>query len=144
MQHPDPAQALGGPAFLWGVAFANIVAGVPIDKHHEYTGSLRLPADSYTVVDAGTPGDWAYFATSLAGLGAKLADVDAAGAAAEIAKRFCAKPHEVERVIAAIENPGDHISEIALLKSQIKDGVSRYLFEQTKRRPMVFPVVVEV
>jgi len=50
----------------------------------------------------------------------------------------------VERVIASVENPGDHISEIALLKSQIKDGVSRYLYEQTKRRPMVFPVVVEV
>ncbi len=49
-----------------------------------------------------------------------------------------------DRVIEAIENPGDHISEIALLKSQIKDGVSRYLYEQTKRRPMVFPVVVEV
>ena len=31
-----------------------------------------------------------------------------------------------------------------LLKTQIKDGVSRYLYEQTKRRPMVFPVVVEV
>ncbi|HET9436459.1 MAG TPA: ribonuclease J [Candidatus Limnocylindrales bacterium] len=50
----------------------------------------------------------------------------------------------VERVITAVENPGDHISEVALLKSQIKDGVSRYLYEQTKRRPMVFPVVVEV
>src|SRR5437868_5110541 len=50
----------------------------------------------------------------------------------------------VDRIIASIENPGDHISEIALLKSQIKDGVSRYLYEQTKRRPMVFPVVVEV
>lgn len=49
-----------------------------------------------------------------------------------------------DRVVAAIENPGDHISEIALLKSQIKDGVSRFLYEQTKRRPMVFPVVVEV
>jgi ribonuclease J len=48
------------------------------------------------------------------------------------------------RAIASISNPGDHISEIALLKSQIKDGVSRYLYEQTKRRPMVFPVVVEV
>jgi ribonuclease J len=44
----------------------------------------------------------------------------------------------------AVENPGEHISEIALLKSQIKDAVSRFLFEQTKRRPMVFPVVVEV
>jgi ribonuclease J len=50
----------------------------------------------------------------------------------------------VARVIQSIQNPGDHISEIALLKSQIKDGVSRYLYEQTKRRPMVFPVVVEI
>ena len=50
----------------------------------------------------------------------------------------------IERVMASIENPGDHISEIALLKSQVKDGVSRFLYEQTKRRPMVFPVVVEV
>ena len=50
----------------------------------------------------------------------------------------------ISRVVAAIENPGDHISEVALLKSQIKDAVSRYLYEQTKRRPMVFPVVVEV
>jgi ribonuclease J len=50
----------------------------------------------------------------------------------------------IERVMAAIENPGDHISEVALLKSQVKDGVSRFLYEQTKRRPMVFPVVVEV
>jgi ribonuclease J len=50
----------------------------------------------------------------------------------------------VDRIVAAIQNPGDHISEVALLKSQIKDGVSRYLYELTKRRPMVFPVVVEV
>jgi ribonuclease J len=50
----------------------------------------------------------------------------------------------VKRIVTAIENPGEHISEVALLKSQIKDGVSRYLYEQTKRRPMVFPVVVEV
>jgi ribonuclease J len=50
----------------------------------------------------------------------------------------------VRRVMASIENPGSHISEVGLLKSQIKDGVSRYLYEQTKRRPMVFPVVVEV
>ena len=50
----------------------------------------------------------------------------------------------VRRVMDAIDTPGDHISEIGLLKTQIKDGVSRYLYEQTKRRPMVFPVVVEV
>ncbi len=28
------------PALLWGVAFTNIVRGVPIDADHEYTGSL--------------------------------------------------------------------------------------------------------
>jgi ribonuclease J len=50
----------------------------------------------------------------------------------------------LEKVLTSIENPGEHIREIALLKTQIKDGVSRYLYEQTKRRPMVFPVVVEV
>jgi ribonuclease J len=50
----------------------------------------------------------------------------------------------IDRIIAAVQSPGEHISEIALLKSQVKDGVSRYLYEQTKRRPMVFPVVVEV
>ncbi|TAL13438.1 MAG: ribonuclease J [Chloroflexota bacterium] len=50
----------------------------------------------------------------------------------------------LERVIKSVETPGDHISEIALLKTQIKEGVSRFLYEQTKRRPMVFPVVVEV
>lgn len=28
------------PALLWGVAFANIVHGVPLDAHHNYTGTL--------------------------------------------------------------------------------------------------------
>jgi ribonuclease J len=50
----------------------------------------------------------------------------------------------IERIGRSIENPGDHISEIGLLKAQIKDGLSQYLYERTKRRPMVFPVVVEV
>jgi ribonuclease J len=50
----------------------------------------------------------------------------------------------VDKVMAAIANPGDHTSEPALLKAQIKDSLSQYLFEKTKRRPMVFPVVVEV
>lgn len=49
-----------------------------------------------------------------------------------------------KRVAAAIRTPGQHTSEVALLKSQIKESLSRFLYEQTKRRPMVFPVVVEV
>ena len=50
----------------------------------------------------------------------------------------------VRRIREALDQPGDRISEVALLKSQIKDSVSRFLYEQTKRRPMVFPVVVEI
>jgi ribonuclease J len=49
-----------------------------------------------------------------------------------------------DRVATAIENPGDHTLEIALLKAQIKDSLTQYLYDRTKRRPMVFPVVVEV
>jgi ribonuclease J len=50
----------------------------------------------------------------------------------------------VERMMAAIEGQGDRTSEVGLLKSQIKDEISRFLYEQTHRRPLVFPVVVEV
>ena len=50
----------------------------------------------------------------------------------------------IRRIREAVETPGDRISEIALLKEQIKGSVSRFLYDQTKRRPMVFPVVVEV
>ena len=49
----------------------------------------------------------------------------------------------IRRIMESVENPGDHISEIALMKSQIKEAVSRFMFEQTKRRPMIVPVVME-
>ncbi len=48
------------------------------------------------------------------------------------------------RIAASIERPGQHLAEIGLLKAQIKDGLSNYLYEQTRRRPLVFPVIVEV
>ena len=35
------------PALLWGVAFANIVHGVPLDAHHEFTGSLLTLLNPY-------------------------------------------------------------------------------------------------
>jgi ribonuclease J len=47
-------------------------------------------------------------------------------------------------VARAVDNPGDHTSEPTLLKEQVKESVSRYLYEKTRRRPLVFPVVVEV
>jgi hypothetical protein len=41
----------------------------------------------YTLVDAGTPADWAFFAPSIAGLGGKLADLDAVPPATRRAAR---------------------------------------------------------
>jgi cytochrome d ubiquinol oxidase subunit II len=35
------------PALLWGVAFANIVAGVPIDAHKQFTGTLLTLLNPY-------------------------------------------------------------------------------------------------
>ncbi|GAA2883498.1 cytochrome d ubiquinol oxidase subunit II [Streptosporangium fragile] len=38
------------PAFLWGVAFANIVRGVPLDARHEYTGTLFTLLNPYALL----------------------------------------------------------------------------------------------
>ncbi|GAA0995562.1 cytochrome d ubiquinol oxidase subunit II [Acrocarpospora macrocephala] len=38
------------PAFLWGVAFANIVQGVPLDAAHEFTGSLFTLLNPYALL----------------------------------------------------------------------------------------------
>lgn len=38
------------PALLWGVAFANIVAGVPLDRNHNFTGTLLTLLNPYALV----------------------------------------------------------------------------------------------
>jgi cytochrome d ubiquinol oxidase subunit II len=38
------------PALLWGVAFANIVHGVPIDAHKEFTGTLWTLLSPYALL----------------------------------------------------------------------------------------------
>jgi cytochrome d ubiquinol oxidase subunit II len=35
------------PALLWGVAFANIVRGVPLNRHHDFTGNLLTLLNPY-------------------------------------------------------------------------------------------------
>lgn len=35
------------PALLWGVAFANIIQGVPLDENHNYTGTLFTLLNPY-------------------------------------------------------------------------------------------------
>jgi ribonuclease J len=49
-----------------------------------------------------------------------------------------------DRIAKLLEGPGDRINEIALLKEKLKDVLSQYLYDTTRRRPMVMPVVVEV
>ena len=38
------------PALLWGVAFANIVHGVPLDSHHNYTGTFFTLLNPYALL----------------------------------------------------------------------------------------------
>jgi cytochrome bd ubiquinol oxidase subunit II len=38
------------PAFLWGVAFANIVQGVPLDADHDFTGSFLTLLNPYALL----------------------------------------------------------------------------------------------
>ena len=50
-----------------------------------------------------------------------------------------------ERVINALTRcQENNISEWAALKSAVKDSLGRYLFEKTRRRPMILPLIMEV
>ena len=37
-----------------------------------------------------------------------------------------------------------HAAELGYLKTKIRDTLSRFFFERTKRRPMILPIVMEV
>jgi ribonuclease J len=38
----------------------------------------------------------------------------------------------------------ENVSEWSTLKSSIRDSMSRFLFEKTKRRPMILPIIMEI
>jgi cytochrome d ubiquinol oxidase subunit II len=42
------------PALLWGVAFANLVDGVPLDADHEYTGGIVDLLGPYALLGGAT------------------------------------------------------------------------------------------
>ena len=38
----------------------------------------------------------------------------------------------------------DKISEWSAIKSNVRDALGKFLFEQTRRRPMILPIIMEV
>jgi ribonuclease J len=46
-------------------------------------------------------------------------------------------------VVRALEG-ADHIVEWAAVNTQVKDAIAKFLYDETRRRPMVLPVAVEV
>jgi ribonuclease J len=49
---------------------------------------------------------------------------------------------EADRVVR--ELAGEHITEIKLLQEHIHDAVGQIVYDRTRRRPMILPVVIEV
>ncbi len=50
-----------------------------------------------------------------------------------------------ERVEQALDRCQDNnITEWAAIKSNVRDALGRYLFEKTRRRPMILPIIMEV
>lgn len=50
-----------------------------------------------------------------------------------------------ERVAAVLERcETGNIREWSTIKSQVRDTLSRYLYEKTRRRPMILPIIMEV
>ena len=49
-----------------------------------------------------------------------------------------------EKVAFALEKcEDDNITEWATIKSNVRDALGRYLFEKTRRRPMILPIIME-
>ena len=49
-----------------------------------------------------------------------------------------------ERVSQAIEHCTDeHVTEWSVIKTAVRDALGRYLFEKTRRRPMILPIIME-
>jgi ribonuclease J len=48
-----------------------------------------------------------------------------------------------DMVVAALHG-ANHIAEWGVIHSTVKEVVAKFLYEETRRRPMVLPVAVEV
>ena len=48
----------------------------------------------------------------------------------------------VQQALARCED--EKVKEWAAIKSNVRDALGRYLFEKTRRRPMILPIIMEV
>ncbi|XEC97165.1 ribonuclease J [Paenibacillus tarimensis] len=53
---------------------------------------------------------------------------------------------EANRIVTSTLNKlmNDQVNEWASLKTNVKDSLGRFLYEQTRRRPMILPIIMEV
>ena len=53
---------------------------------------------------------------------------------------------EASRIVSSTLNRlmNENVNEWASLKTHVKDALGRFLYEQTKRRPMILPIIMEV
>ena len=84
------------PALLWGVAFANIVQGVPLDADHNYTGSLLDLLNPYALLGGLTT--LLLFFTH----GVVFVSLKTEGELRERARRLAARAGFVTIVVAAV------------------------------------------
>jgi ribonuclease J len=50
----------------------------------------------------------------------------------------------IDIALKSIQHKGDRSAETGLIKAQLSESVSRFLNRETRRRPLVVPVVVEI
>jgi ribonuclease J len=70
----------------------------------------------------------------------------------EVVSRGFVYQREAEELLAqarqvaldALDHQTEHTADYGFVKNKVRDALSKYLYEQTKRRPMILPVVVEV
>jgi cytochrome d ubiquinol oxidase subunit II len=84
------------PAFLWGVAFANIVQGVPLDADHNYTGTVFDLLNPYALLGGLTT--LLLFFTH----GVVFVSLKTDGAIRERARRLATKAGLLTIVVAAV------------------------------------------
>jgi ribonuclease J len=47
-------------------------------------------------------------------------------------------------VVQSLDGGTAHMAEWGTINSSVKDSVAEFLYEKTRRRPMILPVAVEV